>query len=125
VACDPLNYSGVDSSEWECAKDLVRSEYGISIESDPRRGDRTRFHAELELRRECGAASDPVHKEAVCRSLRHGERAHRRRGPQMPDHCWLTHPTGVSSELLAQQFDEALTIHSLPPRSVRPTRFSP
>jgi hypothetical protein len=29
-----LNYPGVDSSKWECAKDLVRSEYGISIESD-------------------------------------------------------------------------------------------
>jgi hypothetical protein len=34
VACDPLNYSGVDSTKWECAKDVVRSEYGISIDSD-------------------------------------------------------------------------------------------
>jgi hypothetical protein len=34
VACDPLNFSGVDSSKWECAKDVVSGEYGISIDSD-------------------------------------------------------------------------------------------
>ena len=34
MACDPLNYSDVDSSKWECAKDVVRREYGIQIESD-------------------------------------------------------------------------------------------
>jgi hypothetical protein len=34
VACDPLNYSGVDSSKWECAKEVVRREYGIDIDSD-------------------------------------------------------------------------------------------
>ncbi len=34
MACDPLNYSGVDSSKWECAKDVVRRDYGIGIESD-------------------------------------------------------------------------------------------
>jgi hypothetical protein len=34
MACDPLSYSGVDSSKWECAKEVVRSEYGITIESD-------------------------------------------------------------------------------------------
>ena len=34
MACDPLNYSGVDSSKWECAKDVVRGEYGISIDAD-------------------------------------------------------------------------------------------
>jgi hypothetical protein len=34
VACDPLYYSGVDSSKWECAKEVVRSEYGITIEAD-------------------------------------------------------------------------------------------
>jgi hypothetical protein len=34
VACDPLNFSGVDSSMWECAKEVVRGDYGISIDSD-------------------------------------------------------------------------------------------
>jgi hypothetical protein len=34
VACDPLNYAGVDSSKWECAKEVVKSEYSIAIESD-------------------------------------------------------------------------------------------
>jgi hypothetical protein len=29
-----LYYSGVDSSKWECAKDVVQREYGIRIESD-------------------------------------------------------------------------------------------
>jgi hypothetical protein len=34
VACDPLNYSGVDTTKWECARDVVQSEYGISIDAD-------------------------------------------------------------------------------------------
>jgi hypothetical protein len=34
VACDPLTFSGVDATRWACAKDVVRSEYGITIESD-------------------------------------------------------------------------------------------
>jgi hypothetical protein len=34
MACDPLTYSGVDASKWECAKDVVRREYGIDIGSD-------------------------------------------------------------------------------------------
>lgn len=34
MACDPLNHSGVDSSKWECARDVVQREYGIRIESD-------------------------------------------------------------------------------------------
>ena len=34
MACDPLNYSGVDPSKWACAKDVVMREYGIRIESD-------------------------------------------------------------------------------------------
>jgi hypothetical protein len=34
VGCDPLNYSGVDAAKWECAKDVVRREYGIDIGPD-------------------------------------------------------------------------------------------
>jgi hypothetical protein len=34
VACDPVNYAGVDSSKWECAKEVVKREYGIDIDSD-------------------------------------------------------------------------------------------
>jgi hypothetical protein len=34
MACDPLNYSGVDSSKWDCAKEVVQSEYGMAIGSD-------------------------------------------------------------------------------------------
>jgi hypothetical protein len=34
LACDPMNYAGVDSSKWECAKEVVKREYGIDIDSD-------------------------------------------------------------------------------------------
>jgi hypothetical protein len=34
VACDPVNYGSVDSSKWECAKEVVKREYGIDIDSD-------------------------------------------------------------------------------------------
>lgn len=34
MACDPLTYSGVTASQWECAKDVVSREYGIRIDSD-------------------------------------------------------------------------------------------
>jgi hypothetical protein len=34
VACDPLNYSGVDPSNWDCARDVVERDYGIRIDSD-------------------------------------------------------------------------------------------
>jgi len=29
-----MNYAGVDSSKWECAKEVVKREYGIGIDSD-------------------------------------------------------------------------------------------
>ena len=29
-----MNYSGVDAAKWECAKDVVRREYGSDIASD-------------------------------------------------------------------------------------------
>ena len=34
MACDALNFSGVDESKWTCGKNLVQSEYGITINSD-------------------------------------------------------------------------------------------
>lgn len=34
AACDPLSYSNVDSTKWQCARDVVRRKYGINIESD-------------------------------------------------------------------------------------------
>jgi hypothetical protein len=34
VACDPLNFSGVDPRKWDCAKDVVERDYGIRIDSD-------------------------------------------------------------------------------------------
>jgi hypothetical protein len=34
VACDPLSFSGVAPSKWECAQDVVSREYGITIDSD-------------------------------------------------------------------------------------------
>jgi hypothetical protein len=34
MACDPLNYNGVDASKWKCAKDVVSREYGIAIDAD-------------------------------------------------------------------------------------------
>ena len=34
MGCDPLNYSRVDPAKWECAKDVVKREYGIDIASD-------------------------------------------------------------------------------------------
>ena len=34
MACDPMSFSGVDSSKWECARDVVERDYGIRIDSD-------------------------------------------------------------------------------------------
>ena len=34
MACDPVSFSGVDSSKWECARDVVARDYGIRIDSD-------------------------------------------------------------------------------------------
>lgn len=34
MACDALNYSGVDASKWEAARETIGGEYGISIESE-------------------------------------------------------------------------------------------
>jgi hypothetical protein len=34
MACDPVSYAGVDSLKWECAKEVVKREYGIGIDSD-------------------------------------------------------------------------------------------
>lgn len=34
MACDPLTYRGVGASKWQCVKDLVSREYGITIDSD-------------------------------------------------------------------------------------------
>jgi hypothetical protein len=34
VACDPLNYSGVDAGKWESARQTISSEYGMNIGSE-------------------------------------------------------------------------------------------
>ena len=34
MTCDPLVYSDVDALKWACARDVVNTEYGITIDSD-------------------------------------------------------------------------------------------
>ena len=53
MACDSLNYSGVDAAKWACAKDVVSREYGISI--DREEGEATKRGFTLQWRYDAGA----------------------------------------------------------------------
>ncbi len=48
MACDPLSYSAVDAAKWACAKDVVRREYGITI--DREEGEATKRSFTLQWR---------------------------------------------------------------------------